>query len=219
RDSVLADAPSMGLHEAQARLWENHVGRSRPFSAFLLPKMRALFGEALDGIEPDSLWRSLNRVRPGANRTGADEMSYHLHIILRTELEGALLSVQLVVGDLVSAWNERCHALLGVRPATAREGVLQDVHWAVGMFGYFPTYTIGSLYAAQLIETYSAQHNLQDEIAAGRFTGLLGWLGANVYQVGNRLPAEEIVKSATGRGLDSSAFFRHIEAPERAWNA
>jgi carboxypeptidase Taq len=186
---------------------------------FLLPKMRELFGQALDGIDGKTFWRSLNHVRRSSTRTSADEMSYHLHIILRTELESALLSGQLGVTELAQAWNERSHALLGVTPATARDGVLQDVHWAVGMFGYFPTYTIGSLYAAQLCETYARQHNLQDEIAAGQFGGLLEWLGANVYQIGNRLPAEDIVGRATGSGLDSSAFFRHIESPERAWNA
>jgi carboxypeptidase Taq len=219
RDSYLADGPSMGLHEAQARLWENHVGRSRPFIEFLFPRMRELFPAALRDIDAQTFWHALNQVRPGTSRTGADEMSYHLHIILRTELEGAFLSGQLAVSDLVQAWNERSRALFGVQPATARDGVLQDVHWAVGMFGYFPTYMIGSLYAAQLTESYAQKHNFRAELREGRLNGLLGWLNKTVYETGNRLAAEQVVTRATGRGLDTSAFFRHIESPERAWNA
>jgi carboxypeptidase Taq len=218
RDSFLGDGPSMGMHEAQARLWENHVGRSLAFSEFLFPQMRELFGNALEGIGPRSFWRSLNQVRASANRIGADEMSYHLHIVLRTELEIALVSDQLTVKDLMQAWNERSQALLGATPASPREGVLQDVHWAVGMFGYFPTYTIGSLYAAQLVETYAAKSKLDDEIRAGRFGELRNWLRTNVYEHGNRHSAEELAKRATGQGLDTAAFFRHVEAPERAWN-
>jgi carboxypeptidase Taq len=218
RDSYLGDGPSMGMHEAQARLWENHVGRSRAFSEFLFPQMQELFGGALDGVDAATFWHSLNRVRAGTNRTGADEMSYHLHIVLRTELELALVSDRLAVKDLLPAWNERSHALLGVIPASPREGVLQDVHWAVGMFGYFPTYTIGSLYAAQLIETYTGKNKLDDEIRAGRFAGLRNWLRNKVYEHGSRFSAEELVMRATGKGLDTAAFFRHVEAPERAWN-
>jgi carboxypeptidase Taq len=208
----------MGMHEAQARLWENHIGRSRAFSEFLFPQMRELFAGALDGVDATAFWHSLNRVRVGTNRTGADEMSYHLHIILRTELEMALVSDQLTVKDLVPAWDERSRALLGVKPASPRDGVLQDVHWAVGMFGYFPTYTIGSLYAAQLIESYSERNKLDDEIRAGKFVSLRNWLRANIYEQGNRYSAEELVTRATGRGLDTGAFFRHVEGPERAWN-
>src|SRR5579864_2813073 len=218
RDSFLGDGPSMGMHEAQARLWENHIGRSRAFSEFLFPQMRELFAGALDGIDATAFWHSLNRVRVGTNRTGADEMSYHLHIALRTELEMALVSDQLAVKDLMSAWNEHGHALLGVNPASPRDGVLQDVHWAVGMFGYFPTYTIGSLYAAQLCENYSERNKLDDEIRAGQFAGLRNWLRTNVYEHGNRYSAEELVMRSTEKGLDTAAFFRHVEAPERAWN-
>jgi carboxypeptidase Taq len=185
---------------------------------FLFPQMRELFAGALDGVEATTFWQSINRVRAGTNRTGADEMSYHLHIALRTELEIALVSGQLTVKDVMQAWNERCQALLGVTPSSPRDGVLQDVHWAVGMFGYFPTYTIGSLYAAQLIETYGQKNKLDDEIRAGRFAGLRNWLRVNVYEHGNRSSAEELVMRATGKGLDMAAFFRHVEAAERAWN-
>ena len=129
------------------------------------------------------------------------------------------VSGQLAVKDLLQAWNERSHALLGIEPATPREGVLQDVHWATGMFGYFPTYTIGSLYAAQLTEAYAKIRPLTEEIRGARFAGLSDWLEKNIYGVGNRFTAEETVIRATGTGLDTAAFFRHVESPERAWNS
>jgi len=146
----------------------------------------------------------------------ADEVSYHLHIVLRYELEVALVSGSLGVGDLPAVWNERSASLIGARPASDREGVLQDVHWSLGMFGYFPTYTLGSLYAAQLAETYAREHPLEDEIRRGVFGGLLAWLRANVHRIGQSLPAEEIIEHATGKGLDTGAFFRHLEAKRLA---
>ena len=212
RDSLLGEAPSMGLHESQSRLWENHVGRSRAFWHYLLPTLGTLFPDALAGLDAETLYRSVNVVRRGANRVSADEMSYHLHILLRHELEIALLSGSLSVNDLPAAWNARSAALIGARPSTDREGVLQDVHWSLGLFGYFPTYTLGSLYAAQLAESYERQHDLAGEIRAGHFDGLLAWLRANVHQLGNRFSAEEIIMRATGKGLDAAAFFRRCEA-------
>jgi len=210
-ESLLSEAPSMGLHESQSRLWENHVGLSHAFWRFAFPRLRDLFPEAVQGLSDETLYRAVNAVRPGANRVGADEMSYHLHIVLRYELEVALLSGSLAVRDLPAAWNERSAALIGAAPSSDRDGVLQDVHWSLGSFGYFPSYTIGSLYAAQLAETYAREHPLQDEIERGEFHGLLGWLRTHVHRIGHRFEAEEIVTTATGTGLDSGAFFRHLE--------
>lgn len=218
-DSLLADGPGMGIHEGQSRLWENHVGRSRAFSEHIFPELTRLFGNALDGVTPETFWRSVNRVEAGLNRTAADELSYHLHIILRTELEAALIAGDLQVKDLEAAWNEKMKSLLGITPPGPKEGVLQDVHWAVGLIGYFPTYTIGSLYAAQLAETYAKGAPLADEIRSGKLGNLLGWLWQNVYQIGARLPAEDIIRNVTGTGLDTAAYFRHVESPERAWNS
>jgi carboxypeptidase Taq len=144
-------------------------------------------------------------------RVAADEISYHLHIVLRYELEVALISGALGIRDLPAVWNERSASLIGARPASDREGVLQDVHWSLGMFGYFPTYTLGSLYAAQLAETYARAHPLEDEIRRGEFSGLLSWLRTNIHRLGQRSSAEEIIERATGKGLDASAFFRHLE--------
>jgi carboxypeptidase Taq len=212
RGMLVGDAPSMGLHECQARLWENHVGRSEAFWRYLYPTVRDLFGDAVAGLDASAFRRSVAHVRPGAIRTSADEMSYHLHILLRYELENALISGQLGVPDLRAAWNEKSGALLGVVPASDKEGVLQDSHWAGGAFGYFPCYTIGSLYGAQLIEAYAREHGLEDELGRGQFAPLLSWLGAHVHALGHRYSAEETVERATGTGLDASAFFRHLES-------
>lgn len=215
---LLADGASSGLHEAQARLWENHVGRSRAFSKFLLPHLRELFPDVTADLDAEKFFLGLNVVRPGTCRTTADEMTYHLHIVLRYELETKLVSGALSVADLDGAWNETSKALLGIVPDSERDGVLQDVHWASGLFGYFPTYTIGSLYAAQLVETCAKTNDLDVQFRDGNFAGLRDWLGANVWAKGNHCPAEEIVTQATGKGLDTAAFFRYLESPGRAWN-
>ena len=219
RHSLLGDAPSMGLHESQSRLWENHVGRSAAFWDFLFPSIKKLLPQGANGLDPSGLYRMVNLVQPGANRVDADEMSYHLHIVMRYELELALLSGALSVSDLPGAWNERSEKLLGARPTSDRDGVLQDVHWSLGMFGYFPTYTLGSLYAAQFAETYERDHPFDAEIRRGDFRGLLGWLRRNVHQVGQRMTAEGIVAKATGRGLDAAAFFRYLETKLRNLSA
>jgi carboxypeptidase Taq len=212
RATLLGEAPSMGLHECQSRLWENHVGRSPSFWRYVFPRLRELFPDAVKGLDGNTVSRAVNVVRPGVNRVSADEMSYHLHIILRYELELALISGSLQVRDLPAAWNARSTALIGAMPASDREGVLQDVHWALGSFGYFPTYTLGSLYAAQLAEAYSREHPLEDEIEGGDFSVLLAWLRTHVHQLGSRLRAEDIVRNATGTALNSDAFFRHLES-------
>ena len=210
RGTLLAAAPSMGLHEGLARLWENHVGRNPAFWRFFFPTVRTTLGDAASGLDDAMFYRAANRIAPSAHRSSADELSYHLHILLRYEIEVALLSNKLSVKDLPAAWNEKSKTLIGIAPQNARDGVLQDGHWASGMFGYFPTYTIGSLYAAQLVETYARDHRLSDEIARGNFGSLNAWLSQHVYAVGDRLTAEDIVTRATGEGLGTAAFFRHV---------
>jgi carboxypeptidase Taq len=212
RDTLLAEAPSMGLQESQARLWENHVGRSRAFWDYAFPRLQKLFPDAVSGLDAEPFYRSVNLVRPGVNRVAADEVSYHLHIVLRYELEAALIGGSLGVRDLPQVWNERSTSLIGATPASDREGVLQDVHWSMGMFGYFPTYTLGSLYAAQIAETYALEHPLENEIRRGEFGGLLAWLRANIHRPGQRFSAEDLIERATGKRLDAAAFFRYIEA-------
>lgn len=211
RDSLLGDAPSMGLHECQARLWENHIGRSAAFWEFAMPMLRELFPEAAKGLDAAVFAREASRVKTGPIRVDADEITYHLHIVLRFDLELALLSGALAVKDLPAAWNERSLKLIGVAPASDREGCLQDTHWALGMFGYFPSYTLGSLYAAQLIEAFGGAGALDANVRAGRFAPLLAWLREKIFAPGNRAATEETIRQAGGTGLDAGALFRHFE--------
>jgi carboxypeptidase Taq len=211
--TLLAEGPSMGIHESQSRLWENQIGRSRAFWEHYLPKLRALFPEPLARIDAERAYRSVNAVRPGLNRVEADEVTYNLHIVLRYELELALVDGNLGVEDLEVAWSDTSERLLGVRPGSALEGCLQDVHWAVGAFGYFPTYALGNLYGAQLMEAFLAQRpGFHRELAEGDSSALLHWLRANVHAHGHRYRTEELVERATGRGLDVEPFFRLLAA-------
>ncbi|MDH4313331.1 MAG: carboxypeptidase M32 [Gammaproteobacteria bacterium] len=210
RNTLLAEGPGMGIHESQSRLWENHVGRRRGFWTHYLPDFLEHFPGVFDGWSPEELVKSINVVRPGLKRVEADEVTYNLHILLRYQLELALLSDDLKVTDLPGAWNELSQRLLGVRPDSAREGCLQDVHWALGMFGYFPTYLIGNLYAAQLIESFNRRHDLDAALERGDLQSLTGWLREQVHIHGSSLSAEEIITRATGRDLDPEPFFRAL---------
>jgi carboxypeptidase Taq len=209
--TLLADGPSMGLHESQARLWENHVGRSRAFWAHYFGKLEKLFPSALAGLDARAFHRAMNVVAPGMNRVGADEATYNLHILVRYDLEIALLDGDLDVAELPSAWNERYRHYLGVTPASARDGCLQDVHWALGDFGYFPTYTIGNLYAAQLVDAYARSADLAAELGRGDLASLRNWLGEHVYAHGATLDAEDLIEAATGKRLGAEPFFARLE--------
>jgi carboxypeptidase Taq len=208
--TLLADAPSSGMHESQARLWENHVGRSRAFWEHYLPKLAQIFPHALAGSDARSVQRAITVVAPSLNRVAADEATYNLHILVRYELELALLEGDLGAAELPGAWNERYAQYLGVTPPNARTGCLQDVHWALGELGYFPTYTIGNLYAAQLVEAYERQHDLDAQLEAGDLRSLRAWLQRRVYAYGAELPAEDVVEAATGERLTAEPFFRRL---------
>ena len=208
--TLLADGPSSGLHESQARLWENHVGRSRAFWEHYFPRLQRLFGAELAGADARSVQRGINVVAPSTNRVAADEATYNLHILVRYELELALLAGDLQVGDLPGAWNERYRHYLGVTPQSAREGCLQDVHWAIGDFGYFPTYTIGNWYAAQLVEAYARGADLDAQLHGGDLRSLRGWLAEHVYAHGAELDSEDLIEAATGQRLGVEAFFASL---------
>ncbi len=211
--TLLAEGAGMGLHESQARLWENHVGRSRAFWEHCLPALRSLHPGLLQGVDAEAVRRQVNAVRPGANRVGADEATYNLHILLRYRLELALLAGDLPVADLPAAWAAESRALLGVEPGGDREGCLQDIHWGLGAFGYFPSYALGNLYAAQFMEAFLEAHpGFWGDVRAGDFSRLLGWLREHVHRHGHRLPADAIVTRATGRSLDAEPFFRRLTA-------
>jgi carboxypeptidase Taq len=191
---------SLGIHESQSRLWENFVGRSRPFWEHFFPRARDTFPEALRDVRPDDFHFAVNDVRPSLIRVEADEVTYNLHIILRFELEQAMLTGDLPVGEVPGAWDEKCGQVLGLRPKTAAEGCLQDIHWSMGGFGYFPTYTLGNLYAAQLMERAREDlPGLEDDFRRGEFGRLKGWLVEKVHRSGRRRLAAELVLRVTGR--------------------
>ena len=208
----LGPAVSLGVHESQSRLWENLVGRSRAFWTWALPRFREAFPDKAD-VELDPLVAGLNAVTPSLIRVEADQITYNLHVILRYGLERALFAGELQVGDLPEAWDQACEDLLGLRPPDAASGVLQDIHWSMGAFGYFPTYALGNLIKAQLFE--AAREDLGDlegQLGAGELAPLLGWLRERIHVHGSRYPAAELITRATGRPLTSEPFLRHVRA-------
>jgi len=209
--TLLADTASMGMHEAQARLWENHVGRSAAFWRHYFAAFQATFPQLLGGLDARTFQRTINVVEPGLNRVAADEATYNLHVLVRYELEIALLGGDLAATDLPEAWNERYRHNLGVAAKTPREGCLQDVHWALGEFGYFPTYALGNMYAAQLVDAYGRERDLDAELARGDLGSLRSWLALHVYRHGAELPPETLIAQVAGRGLDVEPFFARLE--------
>jgi carboxypeptidase Taq len=210
--TALGQAAGMGVHESQSRLWENQVARSRGFWRFFEPQFRAAFPEQLETVSSDELYLAINAVEPTLIRVDADEVTYNLHIVLRFELEKKLFAGTLAVCDLPKAWNEASRALLGLTPANDREGVLQDVHWSDGAFGYFPSYCIGNMMAAQLwYHALSLRPALEEEFARGDFTWLLGWLRETIHAQGKRLDTRALVKQATGEELSPKWLLRYLK--------
>jgi len=199
----MGSSVSLGMHESQSRLWENLVGRGLPFWEHFFPRLKNVFHESLADVTVDAFHLAINRVEPSVFRATADEVTYNLHIMIRFELERAMLSGSLLAADLPGAWREAYKRELGVEPKDDVEGCLQDGHWAEGLFGYFPTYTLGNVYAAQL---YAAAGSEQEEkFAAGDFSGLLTWLRQKIHGQGMRHSARELVKRATGKPPDHQA--------------
>ena len=206
-------AASMGLHESQSRLWENMIGRSLPFWRRQLPELRRLFPAQLAGVTPEAVYGAVNRVERSLIRVEADEVTYNLHILLRFQLELALLRGDLQVADLPGAWNERMRRDIGIEPKNDREGVLQDIHWAWAEFGYFPTYTLGNLYAAILHERLDSDlGGVAKVVEEGRLVAVRDWLAEHVHGVGHRWDAEQIVERATGEKLTAAPFLRYVRA-------
>lgn len=184
----VGESISLSVHESQARLWENAVGRSCGFWRFLLPQIEAAFPQCKGQWTAEQIVAAVSRVEPGTNRVQADEITYNLHILLRVELERALLSGDLNTRDLPGAWNDAYQQMLGTTPGSDREGCLQDGHWAAGMFGYFPTYTLGNVLMAQLFERMQAElAPLDEQFSRGEFQALHQWLQKNLFQIGKRL--------------------------------
>lgn len=202
---------SLSIHESQSRLWENCVGRGRAFWTHNLPVLKQYFPEQLSGIGLGQFVGAINRVEPSLIRTEADELSYHFHVYIRYLLEKELMAGALKVSDIPQYWNELYKKFLEVVVPDDKKGCLQDVHWSHGSFGYFPTYSLGSFYAAQFwLQAKNEMPGLEDRIAAGDTSELLGWLRKNIHVHGKMYTSEELCKKVTGKGLDSSLFIEYL---------
>jgi carboxypeptidase Taq len=213
--SPLCAAPSLGFDESQSRLWENWVGRGRPYLGHLLPRLRELFGERFATVSPDDLYRAANRIEPSLIRVEADQVTYNLHIVLRFELEVELFEGRLEPADLPEAWNARTVEYLGIDVPDDAAGVLQDVHWAGGAFGYFPTYALGNVIAAQIWDLAATElPDLEEGLAAGDFAPLGEWLRDRLYRHGAKLMPKQALERLVGGPIDVAPYLRQLR--ERA---
>jgi carboxypeptidase Taq len=204
---------SLGIHESQSRLWENQVGRNRPFWDHFYPRLKQAFPNTLDDVTADEFYFAANEVKASYIRVEADEATYNLHIVLRFELELDLMSGNLQANDLPGAWNERFEKLLGLKVQSDREGCLQDIHWSFGGVGYFPTYTLGNLYAAQFMAAVNrdlGRDSLTHSFRSGDFAPLKNWLRTHIHSHGRRYRAAELCRRATGGPLSPAAFVDYL---------
>ncbi len=213
RRTPLANGASMAVHESQSRMWENLVGRSLPFWRHFYPRLRERFPTQLANVSLEAFYKAINRVQPSLIRVEADEATYNLHIMLRLELEIALMEGSLEVKDLPAAWNARMQDYLGLTPPNDAQGVLQDVHWSSGYIGYFPTYALGNLVSVQLWEKIQKDlPNLEQQTESGEFAELLGWLRQNIHRYGAIYEPQVLVQKVTGSKIDPQPFLRYLKA-------
>jgi carboxypeptidase Taq len=208
----LEGGASLGVHESQSRLWENLVGRSRPFWEHFYPVLQTRFPAQLRAVGLDDFYRAINAVQPSLIRVEADEATYNLHVMMRVELEIALVEGRLDAADLPEAWNRLMEEYLGIRSPDDATGVLQDIHWSAGLFGYFATYTLGNLVSAQLWERFTTAHTGTDaEIRRGDFSTLLAWLRREVHQHGRKYEPQELVERSTRSRIETGPYLRYLE--------
>lgn len=209
----LASGTSMGIHESQSRFWENLIGRSRAFWSRYYGQVQQTFPSQLGQVTGEMVYRAVNRVEPSLIRIEADEVTYNLHIIIRYEIEKMLFNEGLSVDDLPDVWNDKYESYLGVRPKHAGEGVLQDVHWSGGGFGYFPSYSLGNMYAAQFMHALrQGMPDVEDRIARGELLAIKEWLTERIYQHGKLLMPAEIVMQVTGEALNPQYLVDYLSA-------
>lgn len=216
-DSQLANTSlcmgvSMGIHESQSRMWENMFARSKPFWTYWYPELQKCFPVQLQHVPLDEWYRGVNYISPSHIRVDADELTYTLHIMLRYEIEKALIDGSLPVKEVQEVWNEQSQKLLGIKPETDSLGVLQDVHWAAGLFGYFPSYALGNYYAAQFVETMKKDIQLDTALAGGHFNDILQWLTKNILSYGSRKFPAELIRNVSGAPLSVQPFLDYISA-------
>jgi len=207
----LANGASLAVHESQSRMWENLVGRSRAFWEGHYPLLQQVFPAQLGNVSLEAFYKGINKVEPSFIRVEADEATYNLHIMLRLEIEIALMEGSLEVVDLPEVWNARMQEYLGVTPPDDAQGVLQDIHWSNGYIGYFSTYALGNLVSVQLWERINADlPDLGDQIRRGEFAGLLGWLRKNLHRHGAKFEPQELVQRVTGSKIDPAPYVRYL---------
>jgi carboxypeptidase Taq len=211
--ATIASAPGLGMHESQSRGYENVIGRSAPFWEHWYPTLQATFPEATKGVDLDAFVRQVNTAKRSFIRVEADELSYNLHLAVRFELERAMVNGDLSVAELPEAWNATFEKWFGIRPNSNVEGVLQDVHWSGGMFGYFPTYTLGNVYAAQFTEAARTDlPNWDDLLRAGDYAPIVAWFDEHVYRHGAAYTGREFVQRITGGPVDVAPLVRYLES-------
>ena len=209
----MGETVSLGIHESQSRLWENYVGRSRGFWRHFYPALQQEFNEQLSDVTMQSFLESMNYVEPGLIRVEADEVTYNLHVVIRFEIERALLDGNLRAADVPGAWAELYQKYLGLKPDNDRNGCLQDIHWSEALIGYFPTYTLGNVYSAQIFDAAErAMGPLEESFAAGDFVGLKGWLNENIHRHGKKYSAVELVERVTGSPPNPSALISSLSS-------
>lgn len=203
----LGEPISLGMHESQSRWWETLIGQSKPFWSYFFPFLKKTFPKQLEGINLDKFYKSINKVTPSFIRIEADEVTYSLHIILRFELEKALIEGSLSVREIPEAWNAKMQELLDLTPANNAEGCLQDIHWSSGAFGYFPSYTLGNLYASCFFLAFEKQHpDWQKRVAQGELLFIKEWLNNNIHHYGRQYSSKELLKRVTGKELSVDAY-------------
>ena len=202
---------SLGIHESQSRMWENEVGRSLSFWKHFFPKAQAAFPDSLGDVSLEAFYFAINNVCPSLIRVEADEATYNLHIIIRFELEQALINDELPIADLPSAWKEKYQQYLGIQPPNDADGVLQDIHWSAALIGYFATYSLGNLYAAQFYQKADLElGGLDDSFERGEFDVLRNWLQKNIHQPGQCYCAKELVEKVTSQPLTHAPFIAQL---------
>jgi len=211
--SPLADGASMAVHESQSRMWENLIGRSKQFWKHFYPRLQELFSSQLGNVSLEKFYRGINAVEPSFIRVEADEATYNLHIMLRLELEIALMEGSMAVKDAPDAWNQKCKEYLGIIPSDDAEGILQDVHWSFGGFGYFPTYALGNLVSAQLWEKMSEEiKDIEEKIETAKFDAILAWLRENVHVHGAKYEPQELVQKVTGSKITPEPYIKYLNS-------
>lgn len=210
--SPLGESRSLGVHESQSRWWETRIGLSKAFWQHFYPVLQETFHKQLDKVSLEQFYQAINKVKPSFIRVEADEVTYPLHVILRFELEKSLIEGSLNVRDIPEIWNAKMKEYLGIVPKNNSEGCLQDIHWSMGAFGYFPTYALGNLYAAHLFQAFAKKHpDWEKRVAKGDLSFVKEWLTDKIYRHGKRYPTHELLKQATGHPFSEQAYLSYIE--------